>query len=145
MNAPQPAETTLSEYGDYVTKHFPEVPIGATPVGNKILVQLRTVKEKSSGGIVLVNDTKDFNNGNTRIAIIRAVGQIAFKNRESGIEWGEGAWAKVGDIVIIPAFGGFRFDVEIPGTKDKAIFATMNDYTIEMVVRGNFSAFDKVI
>lgn len=137
--------TLHDEREEYVKQHFPSASCGAEPVGNKILVQLRTIKSMSSGGILLANDTQEFNNGNTRIAIVRKLGHIAFKNRETGVQWGEGAWAEIGDVVIIPAFGGFRFDLDIPGSKDKAIFATLNDYAVEMVIRGNFSAFDKVL
>ena len=51
---------------DYIKQHFPEVEAGATPCGNQILVQYRTLKEKTAGGIVLVEDTKEFNNGTRR-------------------------------------------------------------------------------
>ena len=130
---------------DYAKQHFPEVEPGATPCGNQILVQLRTVKAKSSGGIVLVAETKDFNNGNTQVAKIVKVGQIAFKDRNSGDTWKEGAWAQVGDIVITPRWGGFRFEVPVPGTDDVATFATFEDFNVKLVVESNFEAFDRLL
>lgn len=130
---------------EYIKSHFPKVEPGAKPCGPKILVQLRTVKEKTSGGIVLVEETKEFNNGNTQIGCIVAVGGIAFRDRSSGDEWKEGAWAKVGDLVILPRWGGFRFEVPIDGTQDKAIFAIFDDTNVQMVVEDNFEAFDKLL
>ena len=130
---------------DYVAKHFPDVEPGAKPCGNQILVQLRTVQSKTSGGIVLVEETKDFNNGNTQLARIVKVGQIAFKDRNSGETWKEGAWASVGDIVIIPRWGGFRFEIPIDGTDEKAIFAVFEDFNVKMVIEDNFDKFDTLL
>jgi len=133
------------DYRDYSIKHFPKVDPGVEVCGNQILVQLRTVSKTSRGGIVLVEDTRDFNQGNTRVAKIVKVGQIAFKSRETGQEWKEGAWAQVGDIVIMPAWGGFRFEIPIPGTGDSAIFATYNDFDVKLVVKSGFEHFDKIL
>lgn len=130
---------------DYVKEHFPEVTPGVRPAGAKIIVQLRTVKEKTSGGILLVEETKEFNNGNTQIGRIVALGGIAFRDRSSGDIWKEGMWADVGDLVIMPRWGGFRFEVPIAGTKDKAIFAVFDDTNVQMVVEGNFEAFDQLL
>lgn len=129
----------------YISEHFPEVASGARPVGNQILVQLRTVRKKSSGGILLAEETKEFNQGNTQVARLVKVGQIAFRNRESGETWKEGAWAEVGDIVIMPKYGGFRFEVPIPDRDEKAIFALFNDYDVKVVVEDNFEAFDQIL
>ena len=132
-------------YDEYIVKHFPQIDDGIKLCGNKILCQLRTVPKASAGGIVLVNDTKDFNQHNTRVAILRKLGPIAFRSRETGSEWREGAWAVVGDVVIIPSFGGFRFALPIPGTDDEAIFCIIDDYTLQLVVEANFEAFDKLL
>lgn len=125
----------------YIKEHFPEVTPGAVPCGNKVLVQLRTMKAKSSGGIFIPNETKDFNNGNTQLASVVSLGQIAFKHRETGEDWKEGAWAKVGDVVIVPRWGGFRFEVPVPGTDDKAIFAVFEDYTLNLLVESFFTSW----
>lgn len=130
---------------EYIKQHFPQVEPGATPAGAKILVQLRTVKEKTAGGIVLVEETKEFNNGNTQIGRVVAVGGIAFRDRSTGQEWKEGAWAAVGDLVILPRWGGFRFEIPISGTQDKAIFAIFDDTSVQMTVQSNFEAFDQLL
>lgn len=128
----------------YIQEHFPDVEPGANPVGAQILVQLRTVKSKV-GMIYLPDETKDFNNGNTQIGRVVKVGQIAFRNRETGELWTEGAWAQVGDIVVMPRWGGFRFEVPIPDSDDKAIFCVYDDVNVKLIVNSNFEAFDKIL
>jgi co-chaperonin GroES (HSP10) len=130
---------------DYVAQHFPTVEAGARPVGNQVLVQIRTMKQKSAGGIILAEATKDFNQGNTQVCRLVKTGQIAFRNRESGETWKEGAWAEIGDIVIMPKYGGFRFEVPIKGTDDKATFSLFNDYDVKLVVEDNFETFDQLL
>jgi co-chaperonin GroES (HSP10) len=129
----------------YIKEHFPDVDPGAKPCGPQIMIQLRTVKKQSTGGIILATETREFNQGNTQVARVVKVGQIAFRDRSSGDLWKEGAWAEVGDIVLAPRYGGFRFEVKIPGTDDEAIFAIINDTDIKMVIEGNFEAFDKIL
>lgn len=130
---------------EYVAQHFPDVKPGAHPCGNQVLVQFRTMKSVSKGGIVLANDTRDFNNGNTQIARVVSLGQIAYRDRNSGDLWKEGAWADVGDVVVVPRWGGFRFEVPIPGTEDKAIFAIFEDFNLKIVVEDNFEQFDTLL
>ena len=83
--------------------------------------------------------------GNTQVARVVRVGQIAFRDRSSGETWKEGAWAEVGDLVLAPRYGGFRFTVPIPDSDEEAIFAIINDTDIQMVIEGNFESFDKIL
>jgi co-chaperonin GroES (HSP10) len=134
-----------TEKEEYVAKHFPEVEPGCSPCGAQILVQLRTMQKKSAGGILLANETTELNQQNTRVCRLIRVGNIAFRNRETGQLWREGVWAQPGDIIIMPAWGGFRFEVPIPGTEDRAVFATYSDHEVKLVVNSNFEAFDKLL
>lgn len=130
---------------EYLAEHFPAVNPGSRPCGNQVLVQFRSMKTMSKGGIVLASETRDFNNGNTQLAKVVSLGQIAYRDRNSGEVWKEGAWADVGDIVIVPRWSGFRFEVPIPGTEDKAIFAIFEDFNLKMVVESNFEQFDVLL
>lgn len=130
---------------EYIAKHFPEVEPGCIPCGAQILVQLRTMVSKSAGGIILANETKDFNQHNTRVCRLIRTGKIAFRNRETGELWREGVWAENGDILVMPAWGGFRFEVPIPGSEDKAVFATYSDHEVKLVVLNNFESFDQLL
>lgn len=113
---------------------FPEVSAGEWPVGPRILVQFHTIREQTSGGIVLVNDTRDLNKSLTQVAKVLALGQIAFCNRESGQRWPEGVWCKVGDLVSVPKYIGRRFSRPIPGTNDRADFAIIEDHQVTSIV-----------
>jgi hypothetical protein len=128
----------------YIDRHFPQVDPGAFPTGNQIMIQLRTVPKKV-GSIVLVQETKEFNQGNTQVARVVSAGKIAYHDRTSGETWKEGAWANVGDIVLAPRYGGFRFEIPVPDTEDEAIFAIINDYDIKMVITDHFESFDRIL
>ena len=130
---------------EYVAAHFPSIECGAKPTGNQILVQLRTVRKKSAGGIILAEETKEFNQSNTQVTRLVKQGQIAFRHRETGETWKEGAWAEIGDIIIMPKYGGYSFELPIPGTDEKAIFSLFNDYEVKLVIEDNFEQFDKLL
>lgn len=121
---------------------FPEIDPGLEPLGTRVLVQLRTVREKTQGGIVLVEDTKTFNKANTQLGKMISQGPIAFCNRETAKPWPEGVWAKPGDYVRLPKYGGDRFERKIPGTKDTAIFCLFSDH--EVIARINPDAFEEL-
>jgi co-chaperonin GroES (HSP10) len=126
---------------------FPNVVPGVRPLGPRVLVQLRTVRERTSSGIVMVNDTRDFNKSITQLARIISLGPIAFCNRSTGERWPEGVWANVGDFVRIPKHGGDRFERKIPGEKDEtAIFVTIQDHEILSIVEPEaFTEIDEIL
>ena len=121
---------------------FPEIHPGMIPLGARVLVQLRTVREKTQGGIVLVEDTKQFNKGNTQLGRLIFVGPIAFRNRETGDLWKEGVWAKPGDYIRLPKYGGDRFERKIPNSNETAIFCLFSDH--EIIAKVDPSAFEEL-
>ena len=106
---------------------FPKVEPEHEPFGNLVLVQIRTAMTRTAGGIELVPGDQETEKWNTQVAKVIAVGPVAFKNRDSMEPWPEGAWFKVGDFVRCPKYGGDRFEVPIPGSPDKAVFAIFED------------------
>ena len=92
-----------------------------------------------------MEETKQFNNGNTQIGRIVSVGGIAFCDRSSGEEWKEGALARVGDLVIVPRWGGFRVEVPVPDSDEKAIFCVFDDTNVQLGVEKNFEALDQLL
>lgn len=106
---------------------FPDVDPGMKPFGSRVLIQIRTPREVTSGGILLPEDVQDTEKWNTTIAKIIAVGPGAFKNRDTLDVWPEGEWAKAGDFVWCPKYGGQRHEVKIRGKKNRAMFVTIND------------------
>lgn len=107
---------------------FPEVPVGIKPLGARILVQLRLVREKTKGGLIIAPATKEFNESIAQFAKILAVGPLAFCNRTTGEPWPEGIWAQVGDIVRVPRYGGDRMARVTP--EGNVVFALFDDHLI---------------
>jgi len=120
---------------------FPNVDPMIKPLGARILVQLRAVKEKiSSAGILLPEETKETEKWNTQVGKVLAVGPIAFKKRDSNEPWPEGAWCEVGDYVRVIKWGGDRWEVDFEdekGLKGKALFTFFNDHELIGKITGD--------
>lgn len=121
---------------------FPDVKPGVVPFGARVLIQLRTVRTKTSSGLILVDDTKQFNKASTQLGKVVALGPIAYCNRESGERWKEGVWADVGTYVRVPKYGGDRFERLIPGSDDTAIFTIFSDH--EIIAGVDPEAFEEI-
>ena len=121
---------------------FPDVVPGVHPMGARVMVQLRTVREKTSNGIILVDDTKTFNKANTQMGKVIELGPIAFRNRETGQRWPEGVWAVPGDFTRVPKWGGDRFERKIDGTDETAIFCIFSDH--ELIAKIDPEAFNEL-
>lgn len=94
--------------------------------GSRVLVQVRTPKRKTKGGIILTDDAKETEQWNTQVGLVRAVGPLAFCNRETMKPWVEGVWCQPGDFIRMPKYGGDRWQIN---TKDgePALFVVFND------------------
>ena len=78
------------------------------------------------------------------IGKIVEIGPLAFKNRDTMKEWVEGVWAKKGDYVRVPRYGGDRWEVKAEGDDEPVLFMTINDHELIAKVTGNplsFKAF----
>ena len=125
---------------------FPDIAPGLFPKGARVLVQLRTVREKTEGGIVLVEDSRQFNKANTQLGKMIYLGPIAYRNRDTGQPWPEGTWVKAGDLVRVPKYGGDRFERKIPGSNDTAIFCIFSDHEIIAQIDPDaFSEIDEIL
>jgi len=130
--------TTTSE--DALAEAFPAVNAGVQPFGSRVLVQIRTAKSKTAGGIILPHETQDTEKWNTQVAKVISVGPLAFKNRDTQKTWPEGEWCKPGDFVRVPKYGGDRWEVVIDrGNREKeaAMFVIFNDLDIVGQVTGD--------
>jgi co-chaperonin GroES (HSP10) len=128
------AEQTLEEA-------FPVVDPLMAPFGARVLVQLRAVKEKvTSSGIYIPEEVKETEKWNTMIGKVIAIGDLAFKKRDTMEPWPEGAWAKVGDFVRVPKWGGDRWEIDYKddrGIAGKALFTFFNDHELIGRVTGD--------
>ena len=121
---------------DGLDEAFPPCDAGVRPFGSRILVQIRTPKTKTKGGIILTGDTKDTETWNTQVAKVVAVGDLAFKNRNTQEPWPEGSWATPGDFVRVPKYGGDKWTVKIDDDQE-VIFVILNDLDLIGVVTGD--------
>lgn len=87
---------------------FPDVNPGVRPLGSLVLVQIRAALDRV-GSLLIVSDTRQTEQDNTQVAKVIACGPLAFKNRNTGDDWPEGAWVQVGEYVRVPKYRGDRF------------------------------------
>jgi len=116
-------------YEDALKEAFPAVEAGIQPFGSRVLVQIRTPKTTTAGGIILSTDTKDTEKWNTQVAKVISIGPVAFKNRTTLDSWPEGDWCKEGDFVRVAKYGGDRWEVPLPNG-ESAMFVIFNDLDI---------------
>jgi co-chaperonin GroES (HSP10) len=130
---------------DELSWAFPEVTPGQSPFGGRIIVQLRRIKQKTAGKIILVEETKENEKWNNMIGKVVAVGPLAFKNRETMASWPEGSWAEVGDYVRVPRWGGDRWERPVPDDEDPVLFMTINDHELIAKVTDNPLSFKSFV
>jgi len=110
---------------------FPPINTGITPLGGRVLLQLKRVPSQTSSGIILPEDAQLSEKVQTMAAKVIAVGPLAFKNRETATDWPEGTWCNVGDYVRAPRWSGDRFEMPVnDNEKDMVAFIIMNDYEL---------------
>lgn len=115
---------------------FPDVHPGIQPFGSRVLVQIRTPRKVTRGGIILSSETQDTEKWNTQVAKVISVGPLAFKNRNTQEAWPEGDWCKAGDFVRVPKYGGDRWEVPV-NKNDSAMFVIFNDLDVIGQVTGD--------
>lgn len=121
---------------------FPDVDPGLEPFGSRVIVQMRTAKGRTKGGIILTSSDRDTEQWNTQTAKVIAIGGLAFCDRRTGTPWPEGPWFKVGDFIRVPKYTGDKWQVPIPGIKDEfALFAMFNETDCLGRVTGDPLAF----
>ena len=129
---------TGADYSADMRDAFPAVAPEATPLGARILVQLRRSKSKTTkAGIILVEETRETEKWNNMVAKVIAIGPLAFKQRDTMAPWPEGSWCEIGDFLRVPKWGGDRWEVSIAGEEEPALFMILNDHEIIAKVTGN--------
>jgi co-chaperonin GroES (HSP10) len=118
---------------DDIDQAFPTVEPGLRPFGSLVLVQKRSPRTVTRGGIYVPQDTQETEFWNTQVAKVISLGPAAFKNRDTLEPWPEGAWCREGAYVRVPKYGGDRWLVDLPGAEsrrigvDQACFCIFND------------------
>ena len=90
-----------------------------------MLIAIPEVEEKTAGGIIKADITKDTENVSTVIGLVLEMGDQCYNDPE---KFGDTPWCKEGDFVLIGAYKGVRFKVH--GKE----FRIINDDTVQAVV-----------
>lgn len=118
------------EFDQTLDQAFPTVAHNLEPYGSRVLVQMRTAKKVTKGGILLPGETQDTLQWQNQVGKVIAIGPLAFKDQKTLAPWPEGAWCKVGEYVRVPKHGGDKFEIKIPGRDkddgDVALFITVD-------------------
>lgn len=110
-----------------IEEMFPHIDPEFNPFGHRVVVQIRRVVAKTKSGIILSTGTKEEDAYNGQVAKLISVGPLAFKKRTTGEEWPEGIWAKVGDFVKVPRWGGDRWTVDLHDGLEPVMLAILSD------------------
>lgn len=116
---------------------FPPCDPGIVPFGSRVIVQIRTPKSKTKGGIILPEDTRETDLWNTQTAKVIAVGELAFKNRTTMEPWPEGSWCQPGDFVRVPRYGGDRWTTKSKDGGHEVMLVIFNDLDLIGRVTGD--------
>ena len=110
---------------------FPKVnPMLEQVFGHRVLVQIRTPKRQTAGGIYVPDESRETELWNTQAAKVIALGPVAFHDRETLEPWPEGKWCEPGIYVRCPKYGGDRWQVPVPGSRrnEFALFVLFKDH-----------------
>ena len=110
---------------------------GVAPLGNRVLIQLKRLKNQTTSGILIVEETRETAKWNNQVAKVVALGPMAFRNRETNTVWPEGRWVEVGDFVRVPRWNGDRIEVPVKGSDEPVTFVIFNDYELIAKVIGD--------
>lgn len=126
--------TNRVEFGyDSLEEAFPACDPGVKPLGSRVMVQVRTPKKTTRGGVLLPEDVRETEFWVSQVAKVLAVGPLAFHNRNTMTLWPEGAWCAPGDFVRVPKNGGDRWTVKTE-TGEEAMIILYNDLDMLGVV-----------
>lgn len=114
---------------------FPAVVCPVTPLGNRILVQIRLPKTQTASGLILGADTTEDIYRNEQTAKVLKIGNGAFTFPSSGEKWPSGAWFSEGAFVRVPLHGGDNHWITVG--KELVLFKTFKDYEIIGLIEGN--------
>jgi len=120
---------------------FPNVDPGLNPMGSNVLVQIRSPRLRTAGGIILAAETRETSMWTEQIAKVLSFGPLAYKNRTNGQDWPEGAWCSINDLVRVPKYGGDRYSITYgDGESEIANFVIFKDTDILAKVVEGFDA-----
>ncbi len=130
MSVAEPKIKRMTSY-DNIEEAFPKLDAGLIPCGSRVLVQVRSPKDFTKGGVYVgTKDLKETELWNCQVAKVIAMGPGVFRNRDTLELWPEGDWCQIGDFIRVPKYGGDRWVVEDPKTGRTVLFALIKDLDV---------------
>lgn len=137
----QPVLRTLADCGYAIIEEaFPPIDadqLGIHPLSNYILVQMRLPKRTTASGIILTNETQDFDQYQTMIGRVLDLGPIAFCDRATMKRWSGFEWAEAGSFVYVPRYTNnsrlIQFgdqNIELRFVKDLDVIARLDSQAV---------------
>jgi|TARA_R100000482_G_scaffold124844_1_gene79379 chaperonin GroES len=81
------------------------------PLGWKVLIKPNEPKQKTQGGIVIPSKAQDAEEYLTAHGEVLAMGELAYRDRETGDKWKSRNWPKVGDFITYGKYAGQKLIV----------------------------------
>ena len=118
---------------------FPVVNCPVTPLGNRVLVQIRLPKTKTKSGLLITSESSDHLYRNEQTAKVVKVGNGCFTFPSTGLQWPSGAWFEEGAFVRVPLHGGDNHWISyVSGdVQELVLFKTFKDYEVIGLIEGN--------
>lgn len=95
------------------------------PSGYKILIALPEVDEKTEGGIIKAQQTKQLEEVGSIVGFVMKLGPDAYQDKE---KFPNGPYCKEGDFILMRSYSGTRFSIH-----DRE-FRLINDDSVEAIV-----------
>lgn len=122
----EPKKLSTREQSDLAAA-FPPVDPGFIPNGNRVLIQVRSAKKKSKGGIILTEESQESQLYDEQVGRVVAMGQACFRNPANMEQWAEDPWFEVGDYIRFPKFGGDKTWTVTPDG-ERTLFIVFREY-----------------
>ncbi len=95
------------------------------PSGYKILIALPEVDEKTEGGIIKAQQTKQLEEVGSIVGFVMKLGPDAYQDKE---KFPNGPYCKEGDFILMRSYSGTRFSIH-----DRE-FRLINDDSVEAII-----------
>tara|TARA_R100000742_G_C4251128_1_gene69451 strand:- start:12 stop:410 length:399 start_codon:yes stop_codon:yes gene_type:complete len=115
-------------YTDSLTKGTIGSHLLPIPMNWKILIQPNEIKTQTAGGILLPDKVKENEQFLTAHGVVCAIGELAYRDRNTGQKWKQDKTPQISDIVTYGKYAGQKIVVQ------NVRFILLNDDEITSII-----------
>ena len=115
-------------YTDSLTKGTIGSHLLPIPMNWKILIQPNEIKTQTAGGILLPDKVKENEQFLTAHGVVCAIGELAYRDRNTGEKWKQDKTPQISDIVTYGKYAGQKIVVQ------NVRFILLNDDEITSII-----------